>query len=705
MKTITVTTTADKGNGSLRNAIENANNGDSIVFAKKLTGKKITLKSGQLNIVRDITIDGGNAPGIVISGNNKSRVFFLDRKKSAVLKNLTVADGYTEKQGGGIDTRHESTIVLDNVKVNNNRSAIGGGMRIGHLTKATILNSSFYGNDSTVNDNYADKSGGAIAHSEARGEIIVKNTKFVKNTGFNGGGIFSYGSVTLIVEDSVFKENKSVNRLGGGAILTDGVSSKGYDSGLKEDGKITISRSRFEGNTAEGDGGALLLWGYRDDKAILKDSVFINNKAISKGSKARGGAVYVRSELDVQNVTFANNSAHNQGGAIWSEYRLPANIVNSTFSNNSVTKDSGGALFINHRSAPVNIVNSTIAYNKAGRASGALWLARDHNVTLKNSIVAFNTAGQDRQQKQVGYQPKDGGGNLEFSTNPEASRVFKDALVADPRLNKLSLVNGDLVHTLKSGSPAINTGTRNGAPRFDQRGATRDSRVDIGAFEAGGQVVKGPQPLVQDISVDAPQFSPNKNAKATPVWERKGAVNFDGKRDIIEVASTGAIDRGTQGKKTISLSFRADKLQANGGKQVLYEEGGKWRGLNIYLEGNTLHAGGWNKPKRESGWEGTWLKKEGITAGKWYEIDVVLDGGSQVTQDAFTGYLDGKEFDSGQGSQLWSHGDGIGIGNVNNLTRFHDGLVTKGPLGFDGSIANVEVFNVAPQGNDLQAFL
>ena len=50
MNTITVTSTADSGKGSLRSAIASAKAGDSIRIAKKLTWKTITLKSGQLDL-------------------------------------------------------------------------------------------------------------------------------------------------------------------------------------------------------------------------------------------------------------------------------------------------------------------------------------------------------------------------------------------------------------------------------------------------------------------------------------------------------------------------------------------------------------------------------------------------------------------------------------------------------------------------------
>lgn len=737
MSIITVTTTADQGNGSLRGAIATAKSGDTIQFAKGLAGKTIALTSGQLTLTKDLTIDGSGASGLTISGSKKSRVFLLEKKYKATLKNLTIANGKTLGAGGGIDTRHESALVLDSVKVNNNVSELGGGLRVGHLAKATIINSSFVGNDGTLTDKHKGFSGGAIAHNESRGQIIIKGSRFENNVGSIGGAIYSFSSVTFTVEDSVFRKNVAKNGAGG-AIFTDGVSSSGYNSGFADDGKIIIRGSRFEENKAKGEGGGLFLWGYtkdrgyKDDRAIIEDSVITGN-VVEKDSRgqAKGGGLWAKLGLDIRNVTFANNTAVQQGGGLWVESRLPANIVNSTFSGNQALDDAGGAAFLNNGSAPVNFTNSTIAYNKAGRANGALWFNGGHNVTLKNSIVAFNTA-KDRRQDQVGYQAKDGGGNLEFGTSSQALKVTKNSRVADPLLGSLTSANGDLFHPLKSGSPAINAGVNQGAPKTDLRGIQRDSRVDIGAFEFG---TAAPKPVVSQALTAGPSFSGNKQpvaylslnegqgkvAKDSSAGGRDnagalvgdtrwtdgvkgGAIALDGKGDALNLKNSSDINLGTHGERTVSLRFKANEVGGDR-RQVLYEEGASVRGLNIYIDDDRLYVGGWNTPGQESGWSGTWLSTDKISADKWHHVDLVLDGGREVTQDAFRGYLDGQQFGSGAGSQLWDHSGGIGIGSINGGTRFHDGITPDSGSGFAGAVDEVMVFNDALSSREVKAFL
>lgn len=733
MSIITVTTTADKGKGSLRGAIASATSGDTIQFSKSMAGKTIKLKTGQLTLNKDIIIDGAEAPGLTVSGNNASRVFYLDKEKKATIRNITIANGKTRGAGGGIDTRHESELTLENVKVNNNTSELGGGIRVGHLAKATIIDSSFNGNDGTLTNKHAGFSAGAISHNESRGQLIIKGTTFENNKGFNGGAIYSISGVSFVVEDSVFRNNVAKNRAGGGAIFTDGVSSKNYSSGLANEGKIIIRGSQFEGNRTQGEGGALFLWGYDEDRAIIEDSSFVDNTATKNAKgKAKGGAIWAKMGLDIRNVTFANNTATQQGGALWLESALSANIVNSTFSSNQVTEDAGGAMFI-HSSAPVNITNSTIAYNTAGRANGALWFDKRHNVTLKNSIVAFNTADRDYRQSQVGFHANDGGGNLE-SSGPGMLRVIENGFVADPLLDPLISVNGALIHPLRSGSPAVDAGVTQGAPKTDQRRIRRDSQIDIGSFE----LKPGSNSLVKQPLIAGPSFSRSdskqpiaylglndskgrlvrdqstngQNNSGTLVgdadWtkgKQPNGVTFDGRGDAVRLKNSSDINLGKHGERTVSLQFKANEIHTGQKKQVLYEEGAGVRGLNIYLDKGELYVGGWNTPNKESGWAGTWLSTDEISADEWHQVDLVLEGGSKVSEGAIRGYLDGEQFGSGVGSQLWSHSGGIGLGSINGGTRFHDKTTPGSGSGFAGVIDEVMIFNDALSSSEIGAFL
>lgn len=731
MSIVTVTTTADSGKGSLRAAIATSRSGDTIQFDGRLANKTIALRSGELSIDKDLTIDGSAADGLTISGSRASRVFSLERGKKATLKNLTIADGKTRGEGGGIKTKQRSDLTLIGAIVKNNTSELGGGLRVGHLAKATVVDSRFVGNDGTLSTKHKGVSAGAISQDESRGQLTIKRTAFEDNKGFNGGAIFSFSSVAFVVEDSLFKNNSAKGMEGGGAIFTDGVSSKNYDSGLETDGKITIRGSWFEGNTAEGEGGAALLWGYipeqgyRKDTAVIEDTVFIDNKVTRnyKG-KGKGGAIRAKIALDFRNVAFVNNEAEQQGGALWLDTNLKSRIQDSTFSGNRAIKDAGGAMFLNSGSVPISVENSTIAYNKAGRANGAIWLDRKGNVTVKDSIVALNTAG-DIRQAQVGVKPRDGGGNLEFSTSAETQRVFADALVADPKLGKLTAVDGVLLHSLQPGSPAAGVETSEGAaPGGNRSDAQRDNRADMDVFEvAPSDFGAERQRLVAYLDFDEGSGRTAEDGSGEgrrdvgrlvggAEWtsERVGsAIALNGESGGVYLDNSTDINLGTHRQRTVSLWFNANDIAAGDKRQVLYEEGGGYRGLNIYLDRrdnrDQLYVGGWNRVDSESGWDGTWLKTDKVMMDQWHRVDLVLDGGRETSEGAFRAYLDGQQIESGGlGSQLWSRSGGIGVGNVNGSTRFHDGMAS-GSHGFDGKVDELKIFNDAMSIEEIGALL
>ena len=84
--TLNVVSADDTGFGSLRDAVENANAGDTIVFDPTLNGQTITLSSGSLNIRGPLTIQGPGSSLLTIDGGgtlgdagltNGSRIFYL----------------------------------------------------------------------------------------------------------------------------------------------------------------------------------------------------------------------------------------------------------------------------------------------------------------------------------------------------------------------------------------------------------------------------------------------------------------------------------------------------------------------------------------------------------------------------------------------------------------------------------------------------
>ncbi|KOP25499.1 hypothetical protein AMR41_14360 [Hapalosiphon sp. MRB220] len=512
MAIINVTNNADSGEGSLRAALKSAQAGDIIQFDPSLANRTITLTSGELSIAKDVTIDGAGAENLTISGNNTSRVFSVGSNVNATVKNLTLTNGMvtgTDGRGGAIAAWDNSTLEVENCNFNNNSAWQNGAIYVGHGSQATVVGSKFDSNDGTLAG--SGFSGGAIG-TYGSGVLVVKDSEFTNNKGVNGGAIYNLlGEVT--VENSVFRNNSAEGDIGGGAFFSDGGNSTGPGSTVG--GTIAIRGSQFENNHTKGEGGAIFAWGHGPDKTVIEDSTIVGNTAdFDDKGIGRGGGLRVHGELIMNNVTVANNKAAKQGGAIWLDGSLPVNITNSTFSGNKAIDDAGGAMFVNtDESASVNITNSTVVNNEAGRANGAFWIySPTQPVTLTNSIVAYNTAG-DPTQQQVGYQLQDGGGNIEFPAPKMGGQVVAGSQIVDPLLDSLQEVGGVLVHPLLPGSPAINTGvTLSGIPITDQLGSNRDNQPDVGAFEM--VVTASPQFSQEDpllSGTTSPQNQQNSN--------------------------------------------------------------------------------------------------------------------------------------------------------------------------------------------------
>ncbi|SMP55245.1 S-layer homology domain-containing protein [Anoxynatronum buryatiense] len=146
----TVTNLNDSGAGSLRQAIADAADGDTILFQSGLNGT-ITLTS-ELFINKTLTIDGGDST-ITISGNNACRVIKYQPTFTGdlTLKNLTLADGFADS-GAGMEG--PGNLNLINCTFNNNSAANSGGALFIFGSTSSIINCNF-NNNSATNDGSA----------------------------------------------------------------------------------------------------------------------------------------------------------------------------------------------------------------------------------------------------------------------------------------------------------------------------------------------------------------------------------------------------------------------------------------------------------------------------------------------------------------------------------------------------------------------
>src|SRR5947199_7967041 len=92
---ITVTNTNDSGPGSLRQALADANDGDTINFDPALNGRNISLTSAELVIDKSITINGPGTDllGVFRSSNAYFRIFHVMPNYTVTIAGLTMSSG------------------------------------------------------------------------------------------------------------------------------------------------------------------------------------------------------------------------------------------------------------------------------------------------------------------------------------------------------------------------------------------------------------------------------------------------------------------------------------------------------------------------------------------------------------------------------------------------------------------------------------
>jgi hypothetical protein len=219
--TITVTNTNDSDVGSLRQAIADANDGDTIRFG--ITGT-ITLTTGELLVDNRVTISGPGAASLTVDGNAAGRVFHVSSGVTAAIAALTITNGDAQDDapstGGGIYNDH-ATLALDNCTVSGNYAGYGGGGVHNRSGTLTVTNSTFSGNGAAAP--YSVGSGGGILTDgyDGNATLTVINSTFSGNLArYAGGGIYNDGGATLTVNNSTFSGN--LDDYGGSGIFNRG---------------------------------------------------------------------------------------------------------------------------------------------------------------------------------------------------------------------------------------------------------------------------------------------------------------------------------------------------------------------------------------------------------------------------------------------------------------------------------------------------
>ncbi len=233
---IGVVNNADSGVGSLRRAISNAVESDSIIFNPALSGQTITLTTGQLEIDKSLTIHGLGANNLAVSGNNASRVLFVNGTGasfiSVTISNLTIRNGrLTAAAANGVGVFSDGTVFLT-LRDCEIRECVNSAVSNGGAFATTDINSLSIENCTFANNSVGGL-GGAIFVDN--GSVSISSSTFTANSASEGGAISNAGSATYTIDNSTVAGNSASTR--GGGLFQNG-------------GSFTLNNTIVAGNTA-----------------------------------------------------------------------------------------------------------------------------------------------------------------------------------------------------------------------------------------------------------------------------------------------------------------------------------------------------------------------------------------------------------------------------------------------------------------------
>ena len=327
----------DGGPGTLRDAVENALNGD-LVDLTELGCSTITLAGALEVAVNDLWLRGPSGAGLVIDGGTNDRVFYKPLGGTLTIENLVIANGRFVAEG----------------------TDVGFGGCIASAGPVRLVGS-------TVRDCWAQgvgAYGGAILSGTLtmKGSTISGSTAFgdhpTNGTAAYGGGAFAYG---IDMVDSTISGNRAIGthnaplshwEIGGGLFVArsggtierstiDNNYAMRFAGGLAQEDFLTLRNSTISGNVARDDDGGGLRVKQVTNVAIHNSTITANFAGSFGGGISFGflsGSTGFTSSIisgnvsatdaDIGNATpLAVPGSHNLIGAIGAGIAIPVDSV------------------------------------------------------------------------------------------------------------------------------------------------------------------------------------------------------------------------------------------------------------------------------------------------------------------------------------------------------------------------------------------
>jgi hypothetical protein len=417
--TFVVTSLADGGTGSLREAVGEANDrpgADLIVFKAGLTGT-IGITSGQIAITDALTIKGPGASKLALGAFRLSRIFSVfdgnNSKDSplnvsglsffegvsggpggaiASLESLKVkgcvfmGNGSTVGSGGAIDVfqANGDPPITVNIRgssflLNSCEDGAGGAISV-QVTGAVALKSNSF------NTNFADRGGAVAVAARSENTVLLQKCRFFANhADQDGAAVVESQRGSVIVRDSLFVNNLSFIAGSGALALIES--------------HVLIERSAFIHNTGNSGSGALQL--EEISSLLIRSSRFLDNTSLGTGAAVGGGGLNISLADETRARIIASiisgNTANQGGGILVTSAHSSLDVIGSKIANNHAVGDGGGVLVqedpVSHLSARLEITGSKFAGNVAetGKGGGIAFFGNGHFI-MESTQVTQNSA-------------------------------------------------------------------------------------------------------------------------------------------------------------------------------------------------------------------------------------------------------------------------------------------------------------------------